>query len=536
MRNFLILLIPSIFYVIFVFKLFEFQILKSDEYRDKALDNHFYRISIKPARGNIYDRNGKILAGNAINTNIFIVSKEQEILREYISYISSLNGYYSELVDYNSFSTIVSRKDVLENVIFVPFVERIYPYGDITPHIVGYVNREGVGVYGFEKVFNDSLMGNKGEIIIPVDARLNITDKTKIVYNYPNKGKDYRLTIDIELHKFIDSILSNYQKAVVIVMKTNGEVLAMYSKPKFNPEMFQRGLTIAEWNYINDKELAPLINRAISGLYPPGSIGKILTTLIALENGWNWKTPMSCDGFLVYGGHVFNDWSIHYHISDIREALEVSCNVYYYKLGRFLGLVRFTNSLRKIDIFNKKLTFFPDEKISFVPDSAWYMKNYRFIPGGAALNLAIGQGELLLTPIAIAMITGAIANNGKMPYPKFYFGQEIKDTLKLPFSDSAIYITKMGMLQVVKGPRATAGYINFKLYADRFNINVAGKTGSSENPHSKKTHSLFTIFAPFEKPEFVITAVIETAGYGSVVAVPIVYEVLKWLLLHYYYQ
>lgn len=528
--------IPSIFYVIFVFKLFEFQILKGNEYRNKSLSNHFYRISIKPARGNIYDRNGKILAGNTTNTKIFILSKNQDILREYVSYISSLNGYYSELVDYKSFSTLVSRKDILENIVFIPFAERVYPYGELTPHIVGYVNMEGNGVSGFERVFNDSLIGTKGDVIIPIDAKLNITDRSKIVYNFPTKGKDYILTIDIDLHKFIDSILLNYEKAVVVVMKANGEVLAMYSKPKFNPEMFQRGLTTAEWNYVNDKDLAPLVNRAISGLYPPGSVGKLLTTLIALESGWNWKTSMPCQGAVAYGNHIFNDWSVHYYISDIKEALEVSCNVYYYRLGRFLGLVRFTSFLKKIDIFNKKLTFFPDENISFIPDSAWYMKNYRFIPGGAVLNLAIGQGELLLTPLAIAMLTGAIANSGKMPYPKFYFGQEIKDTLKLPFSDSTLNITKMAMLQVVKGPRATAGYINWKLYIDGFSINVAGKTGSSENPHNKKTHSLFTAFAPYEKPEFIITAVVETAGHGSAVAVPVVYEILKWLLLHYYYQ
>ncbi|MEO0202901.1 MAG: penicillin-binding transpeptidase domain-containing protein [candidate division WOR-3 bacterium] len=536
MKNVILFLIPSVFYVIFIVKLFELQILKGDKFSKKAIENYIYTINLKPARGNLYDRNGKILAGNATGTRIFIVSKDEGIIKEYKNFISSLNGYYSDVVEYEDFFSISSRRELLENVIFVPITYRIYPYGELTPHIVGYVNRDELGIEGFERVFEDSLKGREGRILIPVDAKMNIVDKSKIIYEFPQKGKDYKLTIDIDLQMFIDSLVKDFEKAAIIVMKVNGEVLAIYSKPKYNPQIFSRGLTKAEWEYINNSELAPLINRTISGLYPPGSIGKILTTLISLENGWNWRNSMPCYGYVIYGGHVFKDWTVHYHISDIKEALEVSCNVYYYNLGRFLGLARLTNYLKKLDIFNRKFTFFPQEKISFVPDSSWYMKNYKFIPGGAALNIAIGQGELLLTPIAISMLTGAIANNGKMPYPKFYFGQVIKDTFKLPFSDSVIKITREAMLQVVKGPRATAGYINWKLYNYGFNINVAGKTGSSENPQSKKTHSLFTLFAPYENPEFIITVVVETAGHGSEVAVPIASEILRWCLLRYYYQ
>ncbi len=535
MNNLLLFALPILFYIIFVYKLFEFQILKGENFRRKALDNYLYTIKVKPARGIIYDRNSKIVAGNLTSVKIFIISKNKEIIDEYRSYIASVNGYYSDIMDYSEFATISSRREILQNLVFIPITNRVYPYGDLTPHLIGYVNLDGIGVEGLEKVFEDSLRGIEGEIVIPIDAKMNIVNKEKIIYNFPKKGKDYTLTIDMELHKFIDSLVKNYEKSAVVVMKTNGEILALYSKPKYNPQMFSRGLTSAEWNYINDKEIAPLMDRTISGLYPPGSIAKIFTTLIALESGWNWRNSMPCNGYIIYGERVFKDWTSHYYISDIKEALEVSCNVYYYTLAKFLGISKIANYLKKLDIFNKKFTFLPQEKISFVPDNNWYMQNYKFIPGGAALNLAIGQGELVLTPIAIAMFTGAIANNGKMPYPKLYFGQIIKDTFKLPFSDSTIQITRSAMLQVVKGPRGTAGYINWKLWEYGFNINVAGKTGSSENPHSKKTHSLFTLFAPYENPQFIITVVVETAGHGSDVAVPIALEVLRWCLLHYYY-
>jgi len=347
LRIFLIFSIVIIFYFIFLLKLFELQILRGEEFRRKSYNNHFYIIKVKPSRGNIYDRNGFIIAGNLTSTKNFIITKENDILKEYKNYIASLNGYYSDVMDYFESSSVISRRDLFGDVVFVPITSRVYPYGDLTPHFIGYVNSDGTGIEGFEKIFDDSLRGQEGEIIIPVDARMNITDRNKIIYNFPKKGKDYRLTIDIQLHKFIDSLLEKYEKASVVVLKTNGEVLALYSKPKYDPQMFSRGLTKSEWNYINDKELAPLMDRTISGLYPPGSIGKVLTTLLAIENGWNWRTSMPCPGYVVYGGNVFKDWTIHYHISSILEALEVSCNVYYYNLGRFLGIRKITENYKK---------------------------------------------------------------------------------------------------------------------------------------------------------------------------------------------
>ena len=212
LRIFFIFSIVVIFYFIFLLRLFELQILRGEEFRRKSYNNHFYTIKVKPSRGNIYDRNGFIIAGNSTSTKNFIITKEKDILKEYENYIASLNGYYSDIMDYFESSSVISRRDLLSDVVFVPITSRVYPYGDLTPHFVGYVNSDGIGVEGFEKIFDDSLKGQEGEIIIPVDARMNITDRNKIIYNFPKKGKDYKLTIDIKLHKFIDSLLEKYER------------------------------------------------------------------------------------------------------------------------------------------------------------------------------------------------------------------------------------------------------------------------------------------------------------------------------------
>ncbi len=534
MRESLLIAFVSILSIVFLLRLLELQVFKHEHYKLLAFDNMYRTLKLNPLRGNMYDRNGKLIATNRMYARLHVVSDDSALIREYRSYISSLVGGFYEFFEMEDISKIVVRSDKLEHVVILLDGVRYYPYGELTPHIVGYTDKRNRAVSGMEKLLDSVLSGKPGKVHVPVDASMRIVSNSYI-YDHPRKGKDIVLTLDMDLQVFIDSIVRPYEKLSVIVMKTNGEVLALYSKPKYDPNMFVRGLTIYEWNYINRSDLKPLMNRALTGLYPPGSVFKLLTALTALEYGWNWKRSLICDGYASLGGFVFGDWDVHGIVEDMVEAIEVSCDVYFYNLARFMGIVKLTEGLKKSNIFGRRFTYFPEEKSSFLPDTAWYKLNKGFYTLGFAFNLSIGQGEILMTPMAIAMLTGALANSGYMPYPTFVLNELPKDTLKLGYTEQAVEVVRKGMLKAVEGYMATGGYLRWKLVLNGYeDVHVAGKTGSAENPHGEKTHSLFTCFFPYEHPKFIITVVVENAGHGSEVAVPIATEIVLWLLKHYF--
>ncbi len=531
MRERIIFLIFAFFYGVFALVLFRIQILRGKYYESLAFDNRYVNVKLSPIRGNIFDRNGKLIASSLFRGRIIEIDHSDADER---SYIASLIGKYREILTPEDYFVLSSRMDILESHVVVKEFVRHYPYGSKTPHIVGYVNRDGRGMLGLERLLDTVLTGKPGTLLIPVNSRMRITSRN-FIYKPPGKGKDIRLTLDMDLHRFIDSVVAPFEKVAVVVMKTDGEVIDIYSKPPYDPNLFVTGFTDAQWRYITDVVLKPLMNRAISGRYPPGSTFKILTSLISMDAGIPWWKHIYCTGIFYLGRWSYRDWDVHHNINNLKEALETSCDVYYYTLAKEMGLLKMLEGIEKSHLFGEKFTPLPEEITSFVPDTAWYRSRYGFYSTGNAINLSIGQGEILMTPVAIAMMTGAVANGGRMPYPKLYYGQEIGDTLVMEFPDSAFDIVKEAMYLVINGERGTAKYIKWRLLMDGFDgVKVAGKTGSAENPHSKKTHSLFTAFFPYDNPRFVITVVAETAGHGSEAAVPVALEIIEWLLRHYF--
>ena len=531
MREKIIFSLFTIAYLTFIGVLFRMQVLEGKKYEVMALDNRYVTFPISPIRGNIYDRNGKLLATSGFRGKLLVINRRDE---EEKDYIASLIGRYTTSLSPRSYYILSAREDVLESHVVVREFVRHYPFGSRTPHIIGYVDAEGTGRAGLERLLDSVLAGKAGTLMVPVDARMRITDRNFRMVS-PSKGTDIRTTLDMDLHTFVDSITSRFEKVAVIVMTTDGEVLDIYSRPSFDPNLFVTGFTTAQWRYVNDATLKPLMNRAIAGRYPPGSTFKILTSLAAIDAGIPWWKSIYCQGVFYLGRWPFRDWDVHHHVGSIVEALETSCDVYYYELAVQMGLVKLLRELKKSHLFDGKFTPFREEIRSFIPDTAWYKKRYGFYSAGNAVNLSIGQGEILMTPIAIAMMTGAVANGGRMPFPRFYEGQVISDTLVMEYPDTAFDIVKRAMYLVVNGERGTAKYIRWRLEMDGFgDVRVAGKTGSAENPHSHKTHSLFTAFFPYDNPRFIITVVAESAGHGSEAAVPIALEIIEWLLRHYF--
>ncbi len=531
MREKVIFSLFALAYAIFIAVLFKMQVLEGKKYEAMAMDNRYVTFPINAIRGNIYDRNGKLLATSGFRGRLLVINDRDRDEKEYIA---SLIGRYTTDLSPRSYYTLSAREDVLESHVVVREFIRHYPFGEKTPHIIGYVDAQGKGRAGLERILDSILVGKAGTLMVPVDARMRITDRDFIMIP-PSKGMDVRTTLDMDLHTFIDSITSRFEKVAVVVMNLDGEVLDIYSRPSFDPNLFVTGFTTAQWRYVNDATLKPLMNRAISGRYPPGSTFKILTSLAAIDAGIPWWKSIYCTGIFYPGRWAFRDWDVHHRVGSLVEALETSCDVYYYELAVRMGTVKLLEELRKSHLFDKRFTPFPEEVRSFIPDTSWYRKRYGFYSTGNAVNLSIGQGEILMTPISIAMMTGAVARGGRMPYPRFYEGQIISDTLTMEYPDSAFDIVRRAMYLVVNGERGTAKYIRWRLEMDGFgDVRVAGKTGSAENPHSHRTHSLFTAYFPYDHPEFVVTVVAESAGHGSEAAVPIALEIIEWLLRHYF--
>lgn len=380
-------------------------------------------------------------------------------------------------------------------------VNRIYEYGRHFSHVIGYHSQK-VGSTGIEAFFDKELSSAN-----MVDIIKNKIDNKQI------KGNTIKLTLDKDLQIYASEILGSKKGSLVALNPKTGEILAMVSKPDFNPSKID-----ANWdNLVKDKN-SPLLNRAVDGLYPPGSIFKIITTSAALNNNYI-DYEMECSGSINVEGYEIKDSNNSRHGKImLKKAFAKSCNSYFVSLGLKLGNESLYYEAVKFK-FNKRISNNLITKTS----------NYNNANNDRDLALqSIGQGNVLITPVHAASIAAIIANDGVLMPP--YLVSEIKDmngkTIKsfksakaerIIDSDKAIAIKDM-MIYTVKSGTGTKAKIS--------GINVAGKTGTAENPHGKP-HSWFIGFAPAEDPQIAIAVIIENGGSGGNVAAPIAGKVMK---------
>ena len=513
-------------FIIFISRIFYLQVIKFEEYKEKSIKNIVKEIKIPALRGRIFDRNGKILASSRIGYEAIVedtIVKDDIDIKEIINLEETGKKFY-----------IIGR----------PY--RFYPYKEIYSHIIGYLGKvskeemldkiyslgDRIGKSGIEKIYEEILRGKDGISFKLVDARGNILGDEIRPPILPLKGKDIMLTIDVSLGIYIDSLFSPYKKggAIVINLK-NGEILSIYNKPSFDLNIFSGKVKEVEWKKIKNDTLNPILNRCASGLYPPGSIFKIFTALLGLELGViDTNEIINCRGEYKFGNRIFKDWKKEGHGKvNFKKAIEVSCDVYFYEIGKRIGLKRFLKRLKEIKIEEKKCFDLLEEKEGFLPDMDFYYKNYGpyGFSEGNVLNLAIGQGEIILTPIQIAVFIGLIANEGKIIRPHLIKKIEneeiiIKDTIYLPFDKKFIKIVKNALFYVCNGENGTGRSAKIKEW------NVAGKTGTSQNPFGKD-HAFFVGFAPFEDPTFLVLVFVENAGMGGEIAAPIAGKIFEYL-------
>lgn len=547
-------------YSILFMRLFYLQIIKGKEYKKRSEENRVRVRIIESPRGKIYDKNGKLLVTNVAGYRLVYLNgreSDDKILKE----ISELTSYsiksvkkrikYGEIYKYTGENIlekdlkpelahkIMEKLDDYNYLDVIYYPKRKYLYKDIGSHILGYVKtiskneletlkskgyneKDLVGKKGIEKQYESILQGIDGYEYIEV----NVFNKK--VKNIDRKdaipGKDLYLSIDIDLQEFVTKLFDG-KKGAFVAMKTTGEILTMVSVPEYDLNIFTSRISEKVWKKILKDPRKPLQNRLIVSTYPPGSIFKPLTAMAILKSNISPEESINDPGYFKIGAYRWNDWKLDGHgIVNLEKAIVQSCNTYFISMADKIGHEKIVEISRAFGLGELTGIDIPNEKNGLVPDKIWKRTNlkenwYK----GDTLNLAIGQGYLLTTPMQMAKVYQIFANNGKVYKPfllkkiKYSDGKEIEIKPKLQkelkFEKEAYDIINSGMRKVVTDGTGR------KLKSIKKAI--VGKTGSAENAHYRETHSWFAGFSEYEKPDIIVVVFVEGGGHGSATAVPI---------------
>ena len=390
-----------------------------------------------------------------------------------------------------------------------------------------------------EKYYENILRGENGQQVLQVDASGNNLEFFK--YNLqtdPQNGDDLILTIDNDLQEYVSSIFPKNKKGSIVVMniKTGG-ILAYVSKPDFDPNLFTGGISAKNWNNIITDKKKPMLDRIIHGTYPPGSVYKPIMASLGLEEKViNSKTKLTkCEGGMWFGNRYFKCWLAKGHGRLAMEnAMKYSCDVYFYDLSTRFTLEQLNEYTELNHLSTRTGIDLPGERKGFFPTRKWYIDNYGKFVGilGHKVNLGIGQGEILVTPLQICAYYSAIGNEGVWKQPHLLDKRiEAEHTYKniieekhLPMSDKTLKLIQNSLYKTVNESYGTGTAASIS------GIKVFGKTGSAENHMGEKTHSWFSGYAKCDKFEIGFNVFIENGGHGGSVSAPIAQK-----LISYYY-
>jgi penicillin-binding protein 2 len=565
-------------------RLYYLQVVNADEYALLADENRINHRLLPPERGRVFDRHGVPLARNSPTYRVLIVREQTTDLRATLQALSRLialpEGRIEEVIAdaqaRRPFVPITVREDLnwtevarvsihspdLPGVTLVSGLIREYPAGEATAHVLGYVAPVSeqeltgepllelpefrIGKNGIEKLYDRALRGRAGLVRFEVNA---LGREIKQLYRQDGEpGQDMRLTIDLDLQRYVQERLSAEPSASAVVLDVRtGEALALASVPTFHPGAFANGLSQETWRAWVNNPKAPLVNKAIAGQYPPGSTFKMIVALAALEAGVAGpEHEVLCPGFMQLGQHRFHCWRQWGHGKlTLVDAIAQSCDVYFYDLARKVGLEGIAEMARRFGLGQRLDIDLPGERPGLVPDRAWKLAT-RGVPWqkGETLVVGIGQGFMQVTPLQLAVMTARIANGGQAIRPWLALPPGGKEgPLEAPplgVSEWALRFVKEGMHRVINGERGTAREARLP----DPEITMAGKTGTSqvrrisraerltgvvkneEKPWEERDHALFVAFAPYRKPRYAIAVVVEHGGSGSKAAAPIARDIM----------
>lgn len=551
---------------------FRIQVLKHTTYALRSDENRIRRLPIPAARGTIYDRQGRVLAENVPGYSIVVLPLSLDSLRVALDKLADLLGHSDEKTErlveayrlhpnrpvmvesdasFAEVSAIEERRAHLPGGILIETApKRYYTFGPLLAHVIGYVGEISeeelkleefrgyepgriVGQTGVERVYDRVLAGTPGERYVEVNALGRLVGDFQAPRRTPPvPGRDLYLNIDLDLQqKAAELFPDTLAGAVVAIEPESGAVLAMYSAPSFDPNVFVGSLEAGAWRQLNIDPGRALFNRAVSATYAPGSTFKLVIAGIAMAAGEadaGTHMPIPCRGALLYYGRVFRDWTPSGHGSlDLVGAIRESCDVYFYQLGLKIGLERMLAAVPRFGFRRPTGIDLPsDISGAFPPDTSWYTRRYGRSgwTNSVALNLAIGQGENAQSPLKMVQVFAALANGGTLPTPRVARdGAVTEPAATLPLDGGQIAVLRQAMVEVVNTPTGTARGSRLSGWT------LAGKTGTAQNPHGED-HAWFIGFAPEENPAIVAAAVLEGGGHGSSAAAPIVSRLVGFYL------
>ena len=534
------------------------QVAHGASYRELAINNSLRKKVIKAPRGLMYDGSQRPLVENVPRYNLILHPSRSRDLAASRAYVESILGpptaAEAESWERPAGVRLVAEDLTLEEVarlearsLEYPEFEievghvRLYRHGAQTAHVVGYLSQASerriaasdgelragdlVGVVGLEAAFDEALRGLDGERRVVVDHRGRVKREHSRLPATP--GDVLRLELDLEIQQKVARYLEDRVGAVVALDPETGGIRAMVSSPSYDPNIFTRRLVPEQWEAIVRAPHDPLQNRTLQNAYSPGSVFKIVVGLAGLEeNVITPETSVVCNGAARHYNHRFRCWKRQGHGRvKLREAMRDSCDVYFYALGKSLGIDRIAEYSRKLGFGRRTGVEIAGEKAGLVPDEAWSLAS-RKTPWylGETISVSIGQGPLLVTPLQMATMMAAVANDGWLVKPRLVEGEVERSRVDIDPANLAIIRDSLSAV-VNDGGTGTAARLE--------SVEVAGKTAtvqvieqvtwidSEDLPYEKRDHAWFASFAPVEDSRLVVVAFVEHGGHGSQAAAPL---------------
>jgi penicillin-binding protein 2 len=545
----------SLMFLVLAAGLFYTQIVRYAKYANLSRNNRVRLIPIEGQRGRIFDRNGMLLVSNRSSFDIVVIPQELEDSSRTLARLASIVGMSAQQVykkvekNFTApFAPITIKADAdkktaimvedeagrLPGVMVRVIPKREYKFNEEGSHIFGYLGEIGrdelerlkgygyqirdlVGKSGLEKTYDSYLKGEGGGMQLEVNNRGYFVKA--LGRKESSCGRDLYLTIDGRLQDFIEKLLDGKTAACAVMAPDTGEILALVSKPDFDPDIFISREKDAQRLAILKSPEKPMLNRVTSGLYPPGSVFKPVVAIAALEKKKITSyTTFNCSGSYSLGKAVFNCWDEEGHGSEtISEGLKNSCNVFFYQVGRQAGADDIYNYALKLGFGIPTGIDLPEEAAGLVPNKMWkrLVRKEGWFEGDT-VNFSIGQGYVLVTPLQILRMTAAIANGGMLVRP--HLVQKIENvevasagSRDIGISRKTIEIIKMGLRRVVEDETGTGRRARVE------GVSIAGKTGTAQNPNGL-SHAWFTGFAPVDKPKVALVVFVEHGGKGGLEA------------------